>query len=63
MQEHPYIVFEEVESGLKQLRDLWPADMVDDSTLGGSQHHELVLAIRALSNSGAPKKWSAGGME
>ena len=63
VQEHPFIVYEEIESGLKQFRELWPTEIVDDATLAGSTHHELVLAIRALSEKGAPKKWGAGGME
>eukprot|EP00873_Tetraselmis_striata_P042115 jgi/Tetstr1/462379/TSEL_007385.t1 len=63
VQEYPYILFEEIESGLKQFRELWPDEIVDGDALAGSTHHELVLAVRALSEKGAPRRWAAGGME
>jgi len=53
----------EIETGLKRFRELWPEDIVDGRALADSEHQELVLAIRALSKSGAPKRWSAGCME
>eukprot|EP00191_Tetraselmis_sp_GSL018_P003728 CAMPEP_0177595002 /NCGR_PEP_ID=MMETSP0419_2-20121207/10104_1 /TAXON_ID=582737 /ORGANISM="Tetraselmis sp., Strain GSL018" /LENGTH=178 /DNA_ID=CAMNT_0019086393 /DNA_START=696 /DNA_END=1232 /DNA_ORIENTATION=- len=63
VQEHPHIIDQEIESGLKRFKELWPEELVDRKALAESEHHELVLAIRALSNSGAPKKWAAGGMD
>eukprot|EP00775_Hariotina_reticulata_P007785 gene7785-7983_t len=55
MQEDPALLFEELESGLPKLHDLWPG--LDASTLAASDPAELALALRALSDQGPPRRY------
>eukprot|EP00240_Pyramimonas_obovata_P005734 CAMPEP_0118935828 /NCGR_PEP_ID=MMETSP1169-20130426/15851_1 /TAXON_ID=36882 /ORGANISM="Pyramimonas obovata, Strain CCMP722" /LENGTH=333 /DNA_ID=CAMNT_0006878893 /DNA_START=72 /DNA_END=1073 /DNA_ORIENTATION=- len=59
IEEDPKLLFEDLEGGLMQLRELWPEDVLHPTALSQSEPTHLVLAIRALSPHQAhlPAKW------
>eukprot|EP00959_Pyramimonas_sp_CCMP1952_P060326 1260513-Pyramimonas_sp.AAC.1 len=56
VEEDPLILFEDLKDGLVQLRELWPDDVLHPKALSQSEPTHLVLAIRALSPQGGPRR-------
>ena len=57
LQDDPNLLFEDIQEGLVQLRDLWPAELVSPQALSDSEPKHLVLAVRALSSGGPPQSF------
>eukprot|EP00976_Prorocentrum_cordatum_P035770 727294-Prorocentrum_minimum.AAC.1 len=57
VEEDPLILFEDLKDGLVQLRELWPDDVLHPKALSQSEPTHLVLAIRALSPQGGPRRF------
>mmetsp|Transcript_8397 Transcript_8397/g.14456 ORF Transcript_8397/g.14456 Transcript_8397/m.14456 type:complete len:344 (-) Transcript_8397:465-1496(-) len=57
IEEEPQLLFEDLEGGLIQLRELWPDHVLHPTALSNSDPAELALAIRALSPQGARKRF------
>ncbi len=43
-------------AGIRRVHELWPD--LDEDALRNSEPRDLALAVRALSDTGPPKKWS-----
>ena len=57
VQEDPHLLFEPgLAAGLRELREVWPGDLVDADAWGASDPAELALAIRALARARATKQ-------
>jgi len=56
LQEDPWLMFEDLSDALVQLRELWPSSIVSPEAFSQSEPAELVLAIRALSPQGVPRR-------
>lgn len=54
IEEDPLLLFTDIHSGIRRLRELWD---VDPQALRNSDPAELALAVRALSDSGPPKRF------
>lgn len=57
VQEDPRLLFEELESSLPRLNELWPSTCLDASAFAASEPAELALALRALSDKGPPHRY------
>ena len=57
VQEDPHLLFEPgLAAGLRELREVWPGDLVDVDAWGASDPAELALAIRALARARATRQ-------